>query len=175
MHEAPKPRLLVFGADFLYELVHASPDFDIDFYATVSPRKFVLLPKIRAAEPDSLERCPVHWTTLADLRTTSEKLRAGAYHAVICQQVEPSVWSPLQPPHRNVRLAIQTLTRERRSLFRWFMPRMVARSGVPMAFVSQADVATIPVHNVAMVRAATLCFIRELPIEPGHLLLNAWP
>ncbi len=170
-----KPRLLVFGADFLYELVHASPDFDVDFYSTVSPKKFVLRARLEQHAPETLERCPVRWWSVADLPGIAKKLDGGEYHAVLCQQIQYGLWSSLQPLHRNLRLARQTLARERASLIRFVLPRMLRRSGVPMAFVSPGDAATIEPQNSALLRASRLCFVRELPIEPANLLVNAWP
>ncbi len=170
-----KLRLLAFGGEFLYELVHASPNFAVDFYSTVSEGKFRLLSRLRSQDPETLERCPIRSWTLADLPAIARKLRAGAYDAVFCEYIRYGLWSPVQPFLVNLRLGWQTLARERASLIRFFLPGLVARAGVPMALVSFEDPSTIEPQNEALLRASRLCFVRELPVNPANLLLHTSP
>ncbi|MBI4241259.1 MAG: hypothetical protein HY613_06045 [Candidatus Rokubacteria bacterium] len=170
-----KPRLLAFGGEFLYELVTASADFAVDFYATESERKFRLLTRLRTEAPDALERYPIRRWTLSDLPEIGRKVRAGVYDAVLCQHIRYALWSPVLPLLTSLRRGWQTLAGERASLIRFFLPRWVVGTGVPMAFVSPEDSPTIEAQNHPLLRVCRLCFVRELPVNPAHLLLNTAP
>jgi hypothetical protein len=169
-----KSRLLAFGGPFLYELTTAADDVAVEFYATTSP------PKFRPYRPQSwdaekLARHPIRRWTPADLPRLARRLRTGEYTAVLCQHIRYGLWSPVQPLLGNLRRSWQTLTREPASLIRLVLPILVRRTGVPMAFLSPEDSPTIESQNAALVRASRLCFVRELPVNPAHLVLNTRP